>query len=427
MANDTRGTRSTLIHCENCDEDYSATYKRCPFCGARPDRTAYTQATGRLDLTSRFTAVGKRLSDPDRAGPPRDPGRSRSRAPAQEDDYVFDGGDVFDDDSGDEYDRGGRRGGGKRLAEDDGGISPTAIAGFVFSAALIVAAILIILLVIMPMVRGGNVSASGDPNGSPSGGSSSGSPSPSSPSAPVGSDPTDPDPTGSGDDPAASPSDDPGTDADPNASPSASPSAQPAGMTLSSTDFTISDRWPDPVRLRATGAVGTVTWTSSNESVATVSTSGLVSPVGNGSATITATDSSGQKKTCRVIVSLSAGTVDPAPSESTDPSPAPSTSTDPSPAPSTSTDPSPSPSESTAPSGTLKLNKDDITISRAYPDPVQLRASGASGDVTWTSSNTAVATVDATGKVTRVGKGTCTITATDAAGNTAKCTVRCSD
>ena len=26
------GSRSTVIRCPNCGEDYSVTYKRCPFC-----------------------------------------------------------------------------------------------------------------------------------------------------------------------------------------------------------------------------------------------------------------------------------------------------------------------------------------------------------------------------------------------------------
>ena len=29
-----------LIHCDSCGEDYSATYKRCPFCGGRQSGTA---------------------------------------------------------------------------------------------------------------------------------------------------------------------------------------------------------------------------------------------------------------------------------------------------------------------------------------------------------------------------------------------------
>ncbi|MGI5962146.1 MAG: SH3 domain-containing protein [Lawsonibacter sp.] len=31
--------RNDVIHCENCGEDYSVTYKRCPFCDERPGRT----------------------------------------------------------------------------------------------------------------------------------------------------------------------------------------------------------------------------------------------------------------------------------------------------------------------------------------------------------------------------------------------------
>ena len=30
-------SQDTLIHCEACGEDYSSTYRSCPFCGARND------------------------------------------------------------------------------------------------------------------------------------------------------------------------------------------------------------------------------------------------------------------------------------------------------------------------------------------------------------------------------------------------------
>ena len=30
-----RPSPNSLIHCAVCGEDYSATYKRCPFCGAK--------------------------------------------------------------------------------------------------------------------------------------------------------------------------------------------------------------------------------------------------------------------------------------------------------------------------------------------------------------------------------------------------------
>jgi alpha-tubulin suppressor-like RCC1 family protein len=51
--------------------------------------------------------------------------------------------------------------------------------------------------------------------------------------------------------------------------------------------------------------------------------------------------------------------------------------------------------------------------------PVTMSGTG----VTWTSSNTAVATIDATGRATGVGAGTTTITATDAAGASASTTL----
>ncbi len=45
------------------------------------------------------------------------------------------------------------------------------------------------------------------------------------------------------------------------------------------------------------------------------------------------------------------------------------------------------------------------------------------GGVTWASSNTAVATINATGRATGVGPGTTTITATDASGNSGSTTL----
>ena len=74
---------NSLIHCAACGEDYSVTYKRCPFCGAKnapppppapkPSREAEREPEAR-------------------------PEPSRPAAPADPDDtYVFDGQDLFDD------------------------------------------------------------------------------------------------------------------------------------------------------------------------------------------------------------------------------------------------------------------------------------------------------------------------------------------
>jgi uncharacterized protein YjdB len=67
----------------------------------------------------------------------------------------------------------------------------------------------------------------------------------------------------------------------------------------------------------------------------------------------------------------------------------------------------------------------EFTISDQYPHPVTLTVSGASGAVAWTSSNPGVASVDQKGKVTRIGKGRCTLIAIDAAGNRGESIVRC--
>lgn len=73
----------------------------------------------------------------------------------------------------------------------------------------------------------------------------------------------------------------------------------------------------------------------------------------------------------------------------------------------------------------LDLNHQEFTISDKYPNPVQLRATGAAGTVKWESSNPEVATVSSNGVVTRVGKGKCTVTATDAQGDMDTCIVWC--
>lgn len=117
------------------------------------------------------------------------------------------------------------------------------------------------------------------------------------------------------------------------------------------------------------GANNTVTWSSSNDKIATVSDKGLVTAVGNGTATITATFN-GKKITSKVKV--------------------------------------------------ITLNHDSIvleyggrfSLTRAnYGTVKTLSVVGSNDKVTWTSSNTKVATVDSKGKVTAKGHGKATITA----------------
>jgi parallel beta-helix repeat protein len=117
-----------------------------------------------------------------------------------------------------------------------------------------------------------------------------------------------------------------------------------------------------------------VTWASSNTAMATVSSSGLVTGVAAGSATITAT-SEGQSGTATVtviFVPVASVTVTPA-------------------------------------SATLGIGQTvqlTATPKDASGNPLSGRV------ITWASSNTAVATVSGTGLVTAIGAGSATVTAT---------------
>lgn len=123
----------------------------------------------------------------------------------------------------------------------------------------------------------------------------------------------------------------------------------------------------------------TVTWTSSNTKVAAVSTTGVVKTKAYGTATITCTaaDGSGKKATCKVTVSN--------------------------------------------PAVTVSLNKtvlNSVTLGAKYT--LKATVKPAKATVKWTSSNTAVATVDSKGVVTTKNNGKSTITCTVSYGGTVK-------
>lgn len=122
---------------------------------------------------------------------------------------------------------------------------------------------------------------------------------------------------------------------------------------------------------------GEITWSSSDESVATVSGDGTVTAVGKGKATITVTGG-GSEVTCIVRVRISDTAVSPSPSVSA--------------------------------GSSASLNKTDITFF-APGESFTLKVSGSSAAFSWSSSNTDVAAVDSKGKVTAVGEGTARITA----------------
>ena len=336
----------TLIHCEACGEDYSATYKRCPFCGEKSGQWS----------TSAIPTVTDEYQD----------------------DYVFDGGDVFDDSTVVTS----QPRGGKRLPDDDPGpINWPRVITFICALIIIAAALVIVFSCIYPKIHT-------DPNVDPSDIVST---------PPISSDPVhvetrDPDEvetfTPGQDDPNQS--DDPGTSSAPGSA---------TGLKLNKTDFTLT---PDEsYTIKATVSPsdwdGTVTWTSSNTRIATVSANGTVTNVNTSSqllsVTITAT-ADGVTATAKVYCRGGSN-------------------------PATQPDDEPSGGGSTE----LKLNKEDFTLVLGKDKSFTMKVTG-SDSVTWSISDTSVATIDANGKVTPVGKGKATITATAPDGSTATCIVR---
>ena len=292
------------LHCNRCGEEYSSTYRRCPFC-----QEAAAERRGRPMYRS-----GKRLSK-------------------------------------------------KQRSAGAGGVMKLVI----FFALLIVAGVVFFGPEIAEFMGIRLQSSVIDQNGSeviePDTGNGS---SPDEETGDIGSS-ADED-TGSTDTPPAP--DDGGEDTPPEIT------TEP--ITLSQSAITIPSG--ETARISAEGGNGEITWTSSNEEIATVD-GGAVTGVAGGTVTITAT-SGDQSVTCTVTVTG---------------------------------DPWVSPVE-------LSLNRTDFTLAAGDP-PFQLKVKGTESPVTWTSSNTSVATVDSDGTVRRVAKGNATITA-KVDGQTLTCIVR---
>ena len=150
------------------------------------------------------------------------------------------------------------------------------------------------------------------------------------------------------------------------------------GITLSQTSLTLT--LPTNVSKTLTATIQptdatnkNVTWSSSNTSVATVDQTGKVTAISVGLCTITATaaDDSDVKAECTVTVVQLVTSI-------------------------------------TLNQTSLTLNVDDTTVLTATVQP----DNATDKSLEWSSSNTSVATVDQTGKVTAVALGSCTITAT---------------
>lgn len=295
-----------------------------------------------------------------------------------------DGTGGWDEPDEEEYDDRPRRpAGGKRLLGGmaaGGGrgdrdrrpgprINPMSVVGIVLSLILIIAAVCIIVSIFRSIV--------GPKQPKPT------------PTPPIES--TEPTPTPLPSDPAESetPSVEPTT-----------PSVDivtPTSFTLNKSDISffgpgeICDLKITPVPANAT--LDGVTWKSSNSDVASVSWNGRVTAISRGTVTITATIEGVGEQSCIVRCQFDGKA------------------------------PSSGSSSNQSSSNGITLSRNDFTLA-SVGDSWTLVVSGTDSPVTWSSSNTDVATVSDSGKVVAVSKGTCTITA-EVDGVTLKCIVRC--
>lgn len=236
------GTRSAVIRCPNCGEDYSVTYKRCPFCDEKAEEE-------------------KR--------------RSGEHLDNDMDDEEYEGG------------RGGRRlaGGGHRGAP----WTPLRIVGTVVPLVIIVAAVWIVVTQIMPLVNRGemNQPPASDPPVTTTQGVDE---------TPLPTDSALPEDTGA---PESTGTPEPTVPAGQTAT---GFTLNREDFTMNDN---YPDPVRLTVTFQPDGSTGTITWSSSDPDVASVDDSGLVTHgTKNGSTVITATMGDGTTQTCTVRCSF---------------------------------------------------------------------------------------------------------------------------
>lgn len=248
-------SHTELVHCDNCGEDFAATYRRCPFCNARPG-----QRPGRDDGADYAEQTGPVEYEPAYDEPP-----------------------MFRNSGGKRLQHRGGGGGGYRRG---GGAPIGKIILYVGTALVILAAVWIITTKVLPKFFTAQVS-----------------PSPSATTEVSPSPSTVPSPS-----PSVEPTAEPTGDVTPTVPvavtdvPAPSTSATPVtALSLSSIDFTLSPKWPT-YQMKVTGATGKVTYSIGSPSVATVSDGGLVTAVANGWTVLTVTDEAGATAKCDVRV-----------------------------------------------------------------------------------------------------------------------------
>ena len=334
----TPGSRPGLVRCDHCGEEYSESYRRCPFCA---DYDADVEYETQRIRAAAYDGSAEQATAGQRTAPSRSSTATRS--------------------GGKRVAHSNRRGGGYTK------ISAGKIIAWLLSLIVIIAAIWIIVTQIAPWISNGD-NVDPDAMNSPS----------SSPTVPAQNTPdvSDPSPSPSDEEPDVSPS------------PQIPASDTAAGFTLNKAEFTLNDDWPDPITLKVTfspaGTTATINWSSSDPDVASVNENGTVSHGSKrGTAVITASMANGVTQTCKVYNRVTSGTA-------------------------YQPDDNPTPSR-----GSYKLNKTDFTFYEKG-ESTKLRVDGYTGTITWSSSNTNVATVSSDGIVKAVGSGkrSCTITAT---------------
>lgn len=147
-----------------------------------------------------------------------------------------------------------------------------------------------------------------------------------------------------------------------------------ASIKLSKASLTMATGMTITIKATVTGKSKTVSWTSSNKSVATVK-KGKITAKKRGSTIITA-KANGKTAKCKIIVQKPS----------------------------------------------IKLSSKKLTITEGKTAVIKTTIFGKSKKVSWSTSNKKIATVNSKGKVTGKKAGTCTITA-KANGKTAKCTI----
>lgn len=240
---------STVIRCPKCGEDYSITYKSCPFC----------------DIKSAPQEVEEYRPDPS----------------------------LFDDDDDD------TTAGGKRVkgGNSGGNWSILRVLGTIVSLGIIAAATWILITQVLPLISRGNTDVHPDVE------STSQVTTEVLPTA-------DPDLVEDGDSTDATldvtPDD---TTSDTTDTSTMIPSTQTAtGFSLSRSDFTLAtagETYQFSETFSPSGSTGFVTYESSNSSVASVTEDGKVTGVSKGTATITATMAGGVTQTCIVRCTFS--------------------------------------------------------------------------------------------------------------------------